>query len=44
MAMVTGGPVNPFTLWKPEAVWVTAGAQHVSTFAITAMSQRKYCS
>jgi len=35
--------VNAFTLWKPEAVRITAGAQHVATFEKTAMSQRKYC-
>ena len=39
----SGGPVNAFTLWKPEAVRITAGAQHVATFEKTPMSQRKYC-
>ena len=39
----SGGPVNAFTLWKPEAVEITAGKQHVATFEKTAMSQRKYC-
>src|SRR5258705_4344539 len=39
----SGGPVNAFSLWKPEAVRVTAGAEHVATFSKTAMSQRKYC-
>ncbi len=39
----SGGPVNAFTLWKPEAVQITAGAQHVATFEKTPMSQRKYC-
>ena len=24
----SGGPVNAFTLWKPDAVRVTAGAEH----------------
>src|SRR5207245_3221780 len=38
----SGGPVNAFTLWKPEAVRITAGAQHVATFEKTPMSQRKY--
>ena len=38
----SGGPVNAFSLWKPEAVQVTSGAQHVATFAKTPMSQRKY--
>src|ERR1700753_4001852 len=39
----SGGPVNAFSLWKPEAVRITAGSQHVATFAKTKMSQRKYC-
>src|SRR6267142_2817077 len=39
----SGGPVNAFTLWKPDAVRITAGAQHVATFEKTPMSQRKYC-
>jgi hypothetical protein len=40
----SGGPVNAFSLWKPAAVRVTAGAEHIATFAKTPMSQRKYCS
>src|SRR5579872_2294479 len=28
----SGGPVNAFTLWKPNAVRVTAGAEQVATF------------
>ena len=39
----SGGPVNAFTLWKPEAVRVTAGAEHVATFQKTPLSQRQYC-
>ena len=39
----SGGPVNAFTLWKPEAVQITSGAQHVATFEKTPISQRKYC-
>ena len=39
----SGGPVNAFTLWKPEAVKVTAGAAHVETFQKTPQSQRQYC-
>ena len=39
----SGGPVNAFSLWKPEAVEVTKGADHLGTFEKTAMSQRKYC-
>jgi len=40
----SGGPVNAFSLWKPAAVRVTAGAEHIATFAKAPMSQRKYCS
>ena len=40
----SGGPVNAFSLWKPDAVQVTAGADHVATFAKTPMSERKHCS
>ncbi len=39
----SGGPVNAFTLWRPEAVRVTAGAAHIATFQKTAFSQRQYC-
>ena len=39
----SGGPVNAFSLWKPEAIRVTKGSQHVATFAKTEMSQRQYC-
>src|ERR1700756_4473373 len=39
----SGGPVNAFSLWKPEAVKVTKGAEHVTTFQKTPLSQRQYC-
>src|SRR3954469_19406550 len=39
----SGGPVNAFSLWQPDAVKVTAGADHLKTFAKTALSERKYC-
>ena len=39
----SAAPVNAFTLWKPEAVRVTSGAEHVATFSKTKFSQRKYC-
>ena len=39
----SGGPVNAFSLWKPEAVRVTAGAEHVASFEKTQLSQRQYC-
>ena len=39
----SGGPVNAFTLWSPEAVKVTKGAEHVATFHKTELSHRQYC-
>jgi hypothetical protein len=39
----SGGPVNAFSLWKPEAVRVTAGGEHVATFQKTPFSRRQYC-
>jgi hypothetical protein len=40
----SGGPVNAFSLWKPENVRVTAGEGNVATFTKTPLSERKYCS
>ncbi|HYS45251.1 MAG TPA: GFA family protein [Rhizomicrobium sp.] len=40
----SAGPVNAFTLWKPEAVRTVAGADLIATFQKTAMSARQYCS
>ena len=39
----SGGPVNGFTLWKPENVHITEGAGSVATFHKTPGSGRKYC-
>ena len=39
----SGGPVKAFSLWKPEAVRVTAGAEHLASFEKTQLSQRQYC-
>ena len=39
----SGGPVNAFTLWKPENVKITAGKEHVATYNKTPISDRKYC-
>jgi hypothetical protein len=39
----SGGPVNAFTLWRPEAVQITAGAEDVIGFQKTRLSQRQYC-
>jgi hypothetical protein len=39
----SAGPVNAFTLWKPEAVQVTQGAENIGTYNKTANSYRKWC-
>jgi hypothetical protein len=39
----SAGPVNAFTLWHPDAVKVTAGAEHVGTYNKTPISYRKWC-
>ncbi|WP_342363603.1 GFA family protein [Terrarubrum flagellatum] len=39
----SGGPVNAFSLWRPEAVKVAAGSEYLSTFKKTFLSERKYC-
>ena len=39
----SGGPVNAFSLWKPENVKVTAGAENITSFKKTEMSHRQYC-
>ena len=39
----SGGPVNAFSLWKPENVKVTKGADKVGTFHATEVSYRKFC-
>ncbi len=39
----SAGPVNAFTLWKPEAVRVTKGADNIGTYNKTPNSARKWC-
>ena len=39
----SAGPVNAFSLWKPDAVRVTKGAEQIGTFAKTPKSSRKWC-
>lgn len=39
----SAGPVNAFTLWKPEAVQVTRGADNIGTYNKTPRSFRKWC-
>jgi hypothetical protein len=39
----SAGPVNAFSLWKPQAVRVTAGAEHIGMFSKNPLSERQYC-
>ena len=39
----SAGPVNAFSLWKPEAVVVTGGQDHVGEFNKSEFSLRKWC-
>jgi len=39
----SAGPVNAFTLWKPEAVRVEKGADRIDSYSKTPQSQRKWC-
>ena len=39
----SAGPVNAFTLWKPEAVKITKGADNIGTYNKTPNSYRKWC-
>lgn len=39
----SAGPVNAFTLWKPDALKITAGEDQIGTYAKTPNSERKWC-
>lgn len=39
----SAGPVNAFSLWQPDAVKVTRGAEHIGTYNKTPISYRKWC-
>jgi hypothetical protein len=39
----SAGPVNAFTLWKPNVLKVTRGAEHIGTYHKTPVSYRKWC-
>lgn len=39
----SAGPINAFSLWAPDSVKVTQGAEHIGTFAKTDNSHRKWC-
>ena len=39
----SAGPVNGFTLWKPEDINITQGADNIGTYNKTPQSYRKWC-
>lgn len=39
----SAGPINAFTLWKPDAVRITAGEDHLGSYSKTPSSVRKWC-
>jgi hypothetical protein len=39
----SAGPVNAFTLWKPDAVKITHGTDSIGTYNKTPASSRKWC-
>lgn len=39
----SGGPVNAFSLWKPESVVITRGADNIGSYSKTPQSDRKWC-
>jgi hypothetical protein len=39
----SAGPVNAFTLWKPDAVKVTKGGDNLAAFNKTDRSRRQWC-
>ena len=39
----SAGPVNAFTLWAPDNVKVTRGAEHVGHYQKTELSDRQFC-
>ena len=39
----SAGPVNAFSLWKPDQVKVTKGADKIGTYHKTERSYRKFC-
>ena len=39
----SAGPVNAFSLWKPEALRITRGADKIGVYNKTPRSDRKFC-
>jgi len=40
----SAGPVNAFTLWKPDAVQINQGSEHLTRYNQTPQSTRSWCS
>lgn len=39
----SAGPVNAFTLWRPEALTIEKGESYIAGFGKTPQSHRKWC-
>ena len=39
----SAGPVNAFSLWKPESLEITHGAASIASYHKTPISHRKWC-
>lgn len=39
----SAAPLNAFTLWKPDTVRITRGAEHLGAYQKTQKSNRKFC-
>jgi hypothetical protein len=39
----SAGPVNAFTLWRPESVSITRGASQLGSYSKTPQSVRRFC-
>jgi hypothetical protein len=39
----SAGPVNAFTLWNPQSLRITRGADNIGTYNKTPTSYRKWC-
>jgi hypothetical protein len=39
----SAGPVNAFTLWKPETVKVTKGAEYLGMYSKNPLTERQFC-
>ena len=39
----SAGPVNAFSLWKPDSLKITAGQDQIKSYAKTPNSERKWC-